>query len=177
MNTKQRIDELEAKLIGELEKQKKRVTEAIAGARLQLAASKPAYDGIARSVKEARYVLLARGEVIENDDDLDHDIEEIVGQGNAFTSTSAAERELKTRQLIYDAKLAMLDDWGDVKCDWSDLSYYKCCIDIAKGVIHCGVHKFIYKFLAFRTAEARDAFRNSHTDEELILIITNGMGL
>ena len=167
MNTKQRIDELE-----------KQVTELKAQYEAeQLSASKQAYDGIARNVGEARFSLGSDGVIYSIDAFKEGYDYTSFGAASAFTSREAAERELKTRQLIRDAKIAMLADWGDVKCDWSDESQHKHYISLDDEVLDWDICTTNYHFLAFRTPEARDAFRNSHTDEELILIITNGMGL
>ena len=171
MNTKQRIDELEAELISELEKQKTRVTQALADARLQLAASKPTYDGIARSVDECKCVIHSKIFELNGSGVPDFDLYTF------FSSREAAKRELKTSQLIRDAKIAMMADWGDVKCEWGDDTQCKYVIIISGNAIKLETFTYSYQFLAFRTREARDYFFESRDVEELILIITNGMGL
>lgn len=163
MNTKQRIDELE-----------KQVAELKAQYEAEQLAAKPAYDGVARSPEECKVAISSTGGVF---DVPPNSSVNVFKMANGFTSKEAAERELKTRQLIRDAKLAMMNDWGDVKCDWHDGKQNKFCIIIDKGMVRNDWFFNEYRFLSFRTEEARDAFRNSHTYEELILIITNGMGL
>lgn len=163
MNTKQRIDELE-----------KQVAELKAQYEAEQLAAKLPYDGIARNADECSFAIRANGSIVELMNGGDS---KCLSSANGFTSKEAAEREIKTRQLIRDAKIAMMADWGDVKCDWHDGKQNKFCIIIDKGMVRDDWFFNEYRFLSFRTEEARDAFRNSHTYEELILIITNGMGL
>lgn len=163
MNKQQRIEKIEA----ELAQLKREV----------IAEQNTAYDGIARNLGEVNFEFGAFGNIYPTECCGTSHQEIVYNSGSGYTSRQAAERALKTRQLTHKAIVAMQADWGDFKCDWGNNSQTKYCIKISINKIYNDYFTSAYQFLAFRTELERDIFRDEHTDEELILIITHGVGL
>lgn len=90
--------------------------------------------------------------------------------GTAFATREAAEQYAKHLRLMQEVRIAMAQDWGDVKCDWS-ATPVKWVIRKFMDSIQPDTISWGYFPVAFRTEKACRDFFNKYTQEELKLMI------
>ena len=112
---------------------------------------------IALNEGEAKYCLEGNGNVTGTQ----------INRGNTFTTREAAERQDWINIHRQLARVAMAEDWGDVERDWEDNEQKKHTISVDGNFNFMWV---MWHFLAFRTNQARNAFSNNYSEQEIIMI-------
>ena len=132
------------------------------------------YGRMALNKDEAKFCIGIDEEIVElgNSDSNITNIKQ--HPANAFTTISAAERWLKAEKMTVKCKQAMARSWGNTAIDWEDAYQSKYTLRISRGSFGI-VHRFtLYNRFTFKTMEDAEKFIDSHSTEDIILMIKGG---